>query len=75
MNVPEFCYAASIEDVEGKGFSLVPSKYIEFVNRDEQVDYATKIAELQKELSIILAEEEQNKVQLKRLFAELGAEL
>lgn len=75
VNVPEFCYAASIEDVEGKGFSLVPSKYIEFVNRDEQVDYATKIAELQKELSIILAEEEQNKVQLKRLFAELGAEL
>ena len=45
------------------------------MNRDEQVDYATKIAELQKELSIILAEEEQNKVQLKRLFAELGAEL
>ena len=75
VNVPEFCYAASIKDVEGKGFSLVPSKYIEFVNRDEQVDYATKIAELQKELSIILAEEEQNKVQLKRLFAELGAEL
>lgn len=75
VNVPEFCYAASIEDVEGKGFSLIPSKYIEFVNRDEQVDYATKIAELQKELSIILAEEEQNKVQLKRLFAELGAEL
>ena len=61
--------------LQGKGFSLVPSKYIEFVNRDEQVDYATKIAELQKELSIILAEEEQNKVQLKRLFAELGAEL
>ncbi|WP_231560862.1 N-6 DNA methylase [Prevotella pectinovora] len=75
VNVPEFCYAASIKDVEGKGFSLVPSKYIEFVNRDEQVDYATKITELQKELSIILAEEEQNKVQLKRLFAELGAEL
>ena len=75
VNVPEFCYAASIKDVEGKGFSLVPSKYIEFVNRDEQVDYATKIEELQKELSIILAEEEQNKVQLKRLFAELGAEL
>ena len=75
VNVPEFCYAASIEDVEGKGFSLVPSKYIEFVNHDEQVDYATKIAELQKELSIIIAEEEQNKVQLKRLFAELGAEL
>lgn len=75
VNVPEFCYAASIKDVEGKGFSLVPSKYIEFVNRDEQVDYATKIAELQKELSIILAEEEQNKVQLKMLFAELGAEL
>ncbi len=74
-NIPEFCYAASIEEVEGKGFSLVPSKYIEFVNRDEQVDYATKIAELQKELSAILAEEEQSKAALKTLFAELGAEL
>ncbi len=74
-NIPEFCYAASIEEVEGKGFSLVPSKYIEFVNRDEQVDYATKIAELQKELTAILAEEEQSKAALKTLFAELGAEL
>lgn len=74
-NVPEFCYSASIEELDDKGFSLVPSKYIEFVNRDEQVDYATKIAELQKELTAILAEEEKNRAELKDLFLHLGREL
>ena len=33
-NVPEFCYSASIEEVAEKGYTLVPSRYIEFVNRD-----------------------------------------
>ena len=35
QNVPEFCYSASFEEVAEKGFTLVPSRYIEFVNRDE----------------------------------------
>lgn len=53
-NVPEFCYSASLPEIEEKGFSLVPSKYIEFVNRDETVDYDTRMKELQTELSEIL---------------------
>ena len=32
-NIPEFCYSASFEEVAEKGFTLVPSRYIEFVNR------------------------------------------
>lgn len=74
-NVPEFCYAASIEELEGKGFSLVPSKYIEFVNRDEQVDYETKLKSLQSELNLLFEEEEKNRKELKSLFANLGFEL
>src|SRR5690606_25284441 len=34
-SIPEFCYSASFDEVAKKDFSLVPSKYIEFVNRDE----------------------------------------
>ena len=74
-NIPEYCYAAKFCDVEDKGFSLVPSKYIEFKNRDEDFDYNAKIMELQTELSVILAEEEKGREALKLLFAELGFEL
>lgn len=74
-NIPEYCYAATLEDLKDKGYSLVPSKYIEFKNRDEEFDYNAKIAELQSELSVILAEEEKGRAELNSLFAELGFEL
>ncbi|MXV38951.1 N-6 DNA methylase [Flavobacteriaceae bacterium Ap0902] len=71
-NVPEFCYSATLEEVEKKDFSLVPSKYIEFVNRDENIDYDTKMKELQSELKTLFAEEEQSKTDLLKVFKELG---
>ncbi len=37
--IPEFCYSASPEEVAKKDFSLVPSKYIGFVNMDENIDF------------------------------------
>lgn len=36
------------------GWSLVPSKYIEFMNRDEAIDFDTKMKELQSKLSELL---------------------
>ncbi len=47
QDIPEFCYSASFEEVAKKDFSLVPSKYIEFVNRDENVDFDEKMRALQ----------------------------
>ena len=74
-NVPEYCYSASLEEIEAKGWSLVPSKYIEFVNRDEGVDYDTKMKELQGEMKSLLAEEEKSRKELFKLFEELGYNL
>jgi type I restriction enzyme M protein len=48
-NIPEFCYSASFDEVAKKDFSLVPSKYIEFVNRDENIDFDEKMKILQKQ--------------------------
>jgi len=45
--IPEFCYSASFDEVAKKDYSLVPSKYIEFVNRDENIDFGEKIQALQ----------------------------
>ena len=74
-NVPEYCYSAAFDEVKEKGFSLVPSKYIEFVNRDENIDYDTKMRELQAELTDLLKQEEQSKQDLLAVFKELGYEI
>ena len=74
-NVPEYCYSASFDEVKAKNFSLVPSKYIQFVNRDENMDYDTKMRELQAELADLLKQEEQSKQDLLAVFKELGYEI
>jgi type I restriction enzyme M protein len=75
QNIPEFCYSASFEEIEKKDFSLVPSKYIEFVNRDENIDFEVKMQNLQKEFAALLHEEEYSKKDLLIVFKELGYEI
>lgn len=71
-NEPEYCYSATRTEIEQKGWSLVPSKYIEFRNRDEQIDFDTKMRQLQAEMTDLLKQEEESKQQLKELFGKLG---
>lgn len=45
-NIPEFCKSASIEEIRDKKYTLVPSRYIEFQERDERHrDYADIVAD------------------------------
>ncbi len=71
-NEPEYCYSATLDEIEKKGWSLVPSKYIEFRNRDEQIDFDTKMRQLQADIRDLLQKEEESKQQLKDLFNSLG---
>ena len=74
-NIPEFCYSASFEEVAKKDFSLVPSKYIEFVNRDENIDFDEKMQALQTEFAELLKAEAASKNDLLTVFKELGYEI
>lgn len=74
-DVPEYCKSATNEEIAQKGYSLVPSKYIEFINRDEQIDFDTKMRQLQTEIGDLLKKEEESKKELQNLFKELGYEL
>jgi type I restriction enzyme M protein len=74
-DVPEYCYSASIEELREKDYSLVPSKYIEFINRDENIDFDEKMIELQDEFSKLLKEEAKSKSELLDVFKELGYEI
>jgi type I restriction enzyme M protein len=75
QNTAEFCYSASFEEIAKKDFSLVPSKYIEFINRDENIDFAQKMQTLQAEFAELLKAEQQSKKDLLNVFKELGYEI
>ena len=74
-NIPEYCYSATKEEIAKKDYSLVPSKYIEFVNRDENIDFDTKMKTLQSEFKELLIQEEQSKKDLLEVFKKLGYEI
>lgn len=57
----EYCYSASREEVEAKDFSLIPSKYIAFKNRDENINFDEKMKSLQAEFKELLHAEEESK--------------
>lgn len=74
-NISEFCYSASFNEIKSKGFSLVPSKYIEFNNMDEAVDYEVRMKEIQADLSNILKEEAETITEVLNVFKSLGYEI
>ena len=74
-NVPEYYYSATLEEIAAKDFSLVPSKYIEFVNRDENIDFDEKMKTLQIEFAELLKAEAKSKQDLLTVFKELGYEI
>jgi len=71
-DVAEYCYCAKYEEVKEKNYSLVPSKYIEFINRDENIDFDDKMTALQTEFSELLQSEEKSKSDLLKVFKDLG---
>ncbi|MBR0249152.1 MAG: N-6 DNA methylase [Synergistaceae bacterium] len=71
-DIPEFCYSAKKDEIVEKDYSLVPSRYIEFVNRDESVGYEERMAQLQGELKDLLIQEQQSRQDLLEVMKGLG---
>ena len=74
-NIPEYCYSANFEELKANDFSLVPSKYIEFVDRDSGIEFDTEMKRIQNDFKIILKEEKESQEQLIKAFKVLGYEL
>ena len=81
QDVPEFCKSVKIfnkdakEDevtVESKGYVLMPSKYIEFIDHDLDIDYATEIARIQGEMKEVMKQEKQSQKMLEDAFKGIG---
>ncbi|GAA5219717.1 hypothetical protein [Membranihabitans marinus] len=62
-------------DLEANDFSLVPSKYIEFVDKDSGIDFDTEMRRIQQDFKTLLQEEKDSQAQLINAFKTLGYEL
>ena len=74
-NIPEFCYSANTNELAEKDYSLVPSRYIEFSQETDDVDYDAKMTELQEELRMLMVQEEKSRSDLLAVMKGLGYEI
>lgn len=71
-DIPEFCRSVNRQDIESKKWSLVPSNYIEFIQRDSEIDFDQEIGKLADELHDVMEKRSSLELSLKSLFAEYG---
>ena len=74
-DVPELCYSANKEEIAKNDYSLVPSKYIEFINQDENIDFDEKMTSIKDQMTQLLLDENKSKDELLTVFRELGYEI
>ena len=61
-----------VPTIESKGYALTPSKYIEFVDHDLEIDYEKEMARIQKEMKEIMAAEKKSQQMLEDAFKGIG---
>ena len=74
-DVPEFCKSMKAEGEGGiaeHGYTLTPSKYIEFVDHDLDIDYPKEMSRIQDEMRELLAEEKKSQAELEAAFKGIG---
>ncbi|SMO94564.1 type I restriction-modification system subunit M [Fodinibius sediminis] len=74
-DIPEFCYSAHVDEIAKNDFSLVPSRYIEFTDKDAEIDFDKEMQTIKSNIETILSEEKKSQDQLKNAFKELGYSL
>ncbi len=70
--VPELYRSAGKAEIESKGWTLVPSKYIEFIDHDLDIDYPAEMARIQQEMCELMVSEKQSQKLLKKAFRGIG---
>lgn len=69
---PELYYAADADELKKKGYSLVPSRYIEFVDRDTEIDYKSALSTMSAEFDALKKRWDENESTLVNAFNVLG---
>ncbi|GHT79772.1 hypothetical protein FACS1894130_09560 [Spirochaetia bacterium] len=67
-DVPELCKSATIDEIRAQNYSLAPSKYIEFIDHDLEINYKKEMKRIQAEMSEIVKAENGLQKMLKSAF-------
>lgn len=70
--VAELYRSVNIAEIEQKGWALTPSKYIEFIDHDLDIDYAKEMTRIQNEMKEIMAAEKKSQNMLIEAFKGIG---
>ena len=69
---PELYRSVGIKEIEDNDWSLVPSKYIEFIDHDLEIDYPKEMARIQQEMKQLLKREKESQRMLEEAFKGIG---
>ena len=75
IDVPELCKSVKLDGIDGlraMNYSLAPSKYIEFIDHDLDIDYEVEMKRIQDEMKTIIKAEEESQKMLKKAFKGIG---
>ena len=70
--VPELYRSVDIDEIKAQNWSLVPSKYIEFIDHDLDIDFNAEMSRIQAEMRDVLAQEKQSQKMLEDAFRGIG---
>ncbi len=70
--VPELYRSVGIEEIESKGWSLIPSKYIEFIDHDLDIDYDKEMTRIRAEMKEVMKQEKESQQMLEDAFRGIG---
>jgi len=74
-NIPEYCYSANLSEIKANDYSLIPSKYIPFMDKDSDLKFDVEMKRIQTIFKKILKDEKESQVELTTAFKDLGYEL
>ncbi len=70
--MPELYRSVGISEIEEKGWTLTPSKYIEFIDHDLEIDYEKEMARIQAEMKEVMIQEKKSQQMLEDAFRGIG---
>ncbi len=70
--VAELYRSVELDEIRDKDWTLVPSKYIEFIDHDLEIDYPKEMARIQKEMKELMTREKESQKMLKDAFKGIG---
>lgn len=74
-DVPELCRSVTTTELRGCDYTLVPSKYIQFIDHDLDIDYPKEMTRIQKEMTELMKMEKESQRMLEDAFRGIGYEI